>query len=176
MAKISLAEKMYSWTETWIMDKLVGQESPGPIFKWIFKIPTLQYKLGLGWITGRFILLLTTTGRKSGLPRHTPLEYEYDEQNDRYRISAGWGGKTDWYRNVLKDPYVHVQVGRRQFDAVAEKAADEEVAKFMMYVSERHPSMDRVWNRWAEKPVDGSFESYVCAAKYFPAFWLKPLE
>src|SRR5512138_1450266 len=109
MAKISLAERAYSWMETWIMDTLVGQESPGPVFKWIFKIPILQYKLGLGWITGRFILLLTTTGCKSGLRRYTPLEYEYDEETDRYRISAGWGGKTDWYRNVLKDPHVHVQ-------------------------------------------------------------------
>jgi hypothetical protein len=93
--KISLAEKIYNRIETLIMDKLVMQGSPGPFFKWWFKLPILQYKLGMGWMIGKYVLLLTTIGRKSGKPRHTPLEYIYDKENDRYRIAAGWGGKTD---------------------------------------------------------------------------------
>lgn len=176
MDKITLAEKIYNWLETLIMDKLVMRESPGPFFKWWFKLPILQYKMGMGWMIGRYILLLTTTGRKTGKPRHTPLEYVYDQENDRYRIAAGWGGRTDWYRNMLKDPCVHVQVGRRKFETVAERASDEEVAKFMKHVSDRHPRMDRVWNRWSDKPVDGTFESYVYAAKFFPSVWLKPIK
>jgi len=175
MAKISLFEKIYNWAETTIMDKLVSQDRPGPVFKWLFKIPVLQYKLGLGWLTGKYILLLTTTGRRSGKPRYTPLEYLYDKENDRYRISAGWGGKTDWYRNIRANPCVHVQVGRRAFDAMAEIASDKDVAEYMMYVSNRHPNMDRVWNRWSETPVDGTLESYVHAAKFFPSVWLKPI-
>jgi deazaflavin-dependent oxidoreductase (nitroreductase family) len=173
--KISWTEKLYNKTETWIMDRLVNQDGPGPVFKWLFKIPILQYKLGLGWMTGRYVLLLTTTGRKSGKPRHTPLEYDYDRENDRYRIAAGWGGHTDWYRNLTKDPHVIVQVGRRKFNAIAERACDEEVARFMKQVSERHTEMDRVWNRWSDQPVDGTFESYVHAAKFFPSVWLKPM-
>jgi|GEM_PF-501072 len=175
MRKIGLAEKIYNWMESFIMDKLVSQDTPGPIFKWIFKIPILQYKLGLGWLTGKYVLLLTTTGRKTGKLRLTPLEYEYDREKDRYRIAAGWGGKTDWYRNIKANPKVHVQVGRREFDAMAEIASDEEVAKFMMHVSNRHPRMEKVWNRWSDKPVDGTFESYLHAAKFFPSVWLKPL-
>ena len=173
MLKISLVESIYAWFETLILDKLVGKNNPGPIFKWVFKIPILQYKLGLGWMIGRYILLLTTTGRKSGKPRHTPLEYIYDPENDRYRVAAGWGGKTDWYRNVCANPHVTVQVGRRKFAAIAEKASDEEVASYMMYVSQRHLRMDKVWNRWSDKPVDGTFESYVYAARFFPSVWLK---
>ena len=176
MKKISWMEKFYNRTETWIMDRLVNQDSPGPVFKWLFKIPILQYKLGLGWMIGRYVLLLTTTGRRSGKPRHTPLEYVYDSTNDRYRIAAGWGGHTDWYRNLSKDPHVIVQVGRRKFDAIAERACDEEVAQYMMHVSERHPEMDKVWNRWSDQPLDGTFESYVHAAKFFPSVWLKPVE
>jgi len=175
MQKIGFFEKFYNWMETTIMNKLVAQDTPGPFFKWVFKIPILQYKLGLGWLTGNFVLLLTTTGRKSGKTRYTPLEYIYDKENDRYRIAAGWGGKTDWYRNIKANPHVHVQVGRRAFDAVAEIASDEEVAKYMMHVSSRHPRMDKVWNRWSDQPVDGTFESYVRAAKYFPSVWLRPV-
>src|SRR5512141_1126583 len=127
MQKISLMEKIYNWLESFIMDKLVSQDTPGPLFKWLFKMPILQYKLGLGWLTGKYILLLTTTGRRSGKLRYTPLEYIYDKEHDKYRIAAGWGGKTDWYRNIQANPKVHVQVGRRKFDAAAEIASDEEV-------------------------------------------------
>ena len=175
MESISLAEKIYNSIETFLMDKLVMQDSPGPFLKWWFKLPILQYKLGMGWTIGKYILLLTTLGRRSGKPRYTPLEYIHDKENDRYRISAGWGGHTDWYRNLLKNPNVKVQVGRRKFNAIAERVCDEDVAKFMMYVSGRHARMDRVWNRWSDQPVDGTFESYVHAAKLFPSFWLKPV-
>jgi deazaflavin-dependent oxidoreductase (nitroreductase family) len=176
MHQAGWTEKFYSFMETWILEKLVMQESPGPVFKWFFKIPILQYKLGLGWMIGRYILLLTTTGRKSGKPRQTPLEYVHDRDNDRYRIAAGWGGKTDWYRNIQKNPRVTVRVGDKRFEAIAERACDEEVARYMMHVSERHPRMDRVWSRWSDRPLDGTFESYVHAAKFFPSFWLKPIE
>ena len=173
MEKIGLIEKIYNRAETFIM-QLVPQENVGPVFKWLFKMPILQYKLGMGWMIGRYVLLLTTTGRKSGLPRYTPLEYEYDKENDRYRIAAGWGGNTDWFKNLKANPKVYVQVGRRKFDTIAEIATDEEVAQYMMNVSKRHSRMDKTWNRWSDKPVDGSFESYVHAAKFFPSVWLKP--
>jgi len=176
MQKISLMEKFYNWMEAFILDKLVMQDSPGSVFKWLFKIPILQYKLGLGWLTGKFVLLLTTTGRKTGKKRYTPLEYLYDMEKDCYRIAVGWGGKTDWYRNIQVNPKVHVQVGCRKFDAVAEIASNNEVAEYMMNVSKRHPRMDKVWNRWSDKPVDGTFESYVHAAKFFPSVWLKPIQ
>ena len=175
MSKTGLTERIYNRIETIIMD-LVPQRNVGLVFKWIFKLPILQYRLGLGWMIGRYILLLTTTGRKSGLPRYTPLEYEYDRESDRYRVAAGWGGNTDWYRNLLANPHVTAQVGRRKFIALAEPAPDEEVAHYMMKVSQRHPRMDRVWNRWSDRPVDGTFESYLYAAKYFPSVWLKPIK
>ena len=174
MQKINIGERIYNWLEVNIMDKLVSQDKPGPVFKWVFKIPILQYKLGFGWLTGKYVLLLTTKGCKSGKPRHTPLEYIYDRDHDRYRIAAGWGGKTDWYRNICADPHVNVQVGRRKFAAIAEPASDEEVAKYMMNVSQRHPRMDKVWNRWSDRPINGTVESYVYAARFFPSLWLCP--
>jgi len=38
MQKIGLMEKIYNWLESFIMDKLVMQDNPGPFFKWLFKI------------------------------------------------------------------------------------------------------------------------------------------
>jgi deazaflavin-dependent oxidoreductase (nitroreductase family) len=174
MDRIGVVEKIYNWMETLIM-RIVPQRNVGPVLKWIFKMPILQYRLGMGSMIGKYVLLLTTTGRKTGLPRHTPLEYEYDRENDRYRIAAGWGGNTDWYKNLRANPKVHVRVGRREFDAIAKIASDEEVARYMMHVSRRHPRMDATWNRWADRPVDGTFESYVRAARFFPSVWLRPI-
>jgi deazaflavin-dependent oxidoreductase (nitroreductase family) len=174
MPAVSLSERFSVWAEVEILSKLTPKNKVGPLFKWIFKIPVLYYKLSLGWMIGKRFLLLTTTGRKTGKTRHTPLEYEYDPREDWYRISPGWGGNTDWYKNILKNPHVSVQVGRRRFDSVAESVPPQDVANYMMTVSRRHPTMDKVWNRWSDKPVDGSFESYVYAARYFPSIRLRP--
>lgn len=174
MKRIGMVERIYNGVETLLL-KIVPKENVGPVFKWLFKMPLLQYKLGMGWMIGKYVLLLTTTGRKSGKPRCTPLEYEYDSENDRYRIVAGWGGNTDWFKNLKANPKVHVQVGRRKFNAIAEFASDEEVARHMMDLSKRYPSMVQVWNRWSDVPVDDTFESYVHAAKFFPTVWLKPV-
>jgi deazaflavin-dependent oxidoreductase (nitroreductase family) len=175
MAKSSFSERVYAWGESLTM-KLVPQKNVGPIFKWLFKIPILQYRLGLGWMIGGYVLLLTTTGRKSGKLRHTPLEYVYEEENNRYRVAAGWAGNTDWYRNVRANPRVTVQVGSRRFAAIAEQASDEEVGRYMIDISQRHPRMDSVWNRWSDRPVEGTFESYVYAARFFPSVWLASVE
>lgn len=174
MSKIPLSERISVWMEVEILSRFTPRNGVGPVFKWIFKIPILYYKLGLGWMLGKRFLLLTTAGRKTGKPRQTPLEFVYDPQEDSYRVSPGWGGNTDWYKNARRDPHVTVQVGRRIFRAIAEPAPDEEAAEFMMNTSHRHPGMDKVWNRWTDRPVDGSRESYVYAARFFPSLRLTP--
>ena len=176
MPGISVFERISVWMEVEILSRLTPKDGVGPVFKWIFKIPILYYNLGLGWMLEKRFLLLTTTGRRSGKPRHTPLEFVHNLKDDSYRVSPGWGGNTDWYKNVRHNPHVTVQVGRRKFEAVAEAAPDEEAAEFMMNVSRRHPSMDKIWNRWSDKPVDGTRASYIYAAKYFPSVRLKPIK
>jgi deazaflavin-dependent oxidoreductase (nitroreductase family) len=174
MEKIRTFERISVWMEVEIMSRLTPKRGVGPVFKWIFKIPILYYKLGLGWMIGKRFLLLTTTGRKSGKLRYTPLEYVHNPEEGWYRVAPGWGGNTDWYKNVLHDPHVSVQVGRRKFNAIVETAPAEEAAEFMMTVSRRHPSMDKIWNRWSDKPLDGTRESYIHAARFFPSVRLRP--
>jgi deazaflavin-dependent oxidoreductase (nitroreductase family) len=175
MVIIPLGERLSVWMEVEILSRLTPRDRPGTFFKWLFKVPILFYKLDLGWMPGRRFLLLTTTGRKTGRLHSTPLEFIHKAEEDAYRVSPGWGANTDWYKNLLHDPHVMVQVGRRKFAAMAESAPDEESAQFMKSASRRHPSMDRIWNRWTDKPLDGSWESYLHAAKFFPSVWLKPL-
>ena len=106
----------------------------------IQKIHRLLYAIGLGPLIGRIILLLTTTGRRSGMRRVTPLQYELIG-NDYY-VGAARGLKADWVRNIQTDPHVEVRVGARHFSADAEVVNDaSRFADFLEVRLERHPRM-----------------------------------
>src|SRR3954471_22353315 len=80
-----------------------------------------------GPFAGRPLLLLTTTGAKSGQPRTTPMMYVPD--GDRLLViasNAGAPAHPDWYRNLLAHPQVTVEVGADTFDASAVVLEGEE--------------------------------------------------
>ena len=86
------------------------------------------------------ILLLTTTGRKSGLPRVTPLQYEM--MDGQYYIGSARGAQADWFRNILADPHVRVRVKSREFAGIAEPITEcVRVADFLELRLRRHPHM-----------------------------------
>jgi len=155
-----------------ILTRLVPQNNPGPVFRYLFKIPLLFYRFGLGGFVGPRFLLLTTTGRKTGKPHATPLEFSFDEKTGGYLVSAGWGGKTDWYKNALANPAVNLQVGREKFAAQAVPLPHREVAEQMLAISRRAPAMLAVWQRWCDKPIDATLTSYLYAAQFFPSLRL----
>jgi deazaflavin-dependent oxidoreductase (nitroreductase family) len=70
------------------------------------------------------ILVLTTTGRKSGLPRKTALTLMYRPEPPAYVVGGGLGQRCDWYRNILANPEVVVQIGHRCFRACAAPITD----------------------------------------------------
>jgi deazaflavin-dependent oxidoreductase (nitroreductase family) len=84
---------------------------------------------GLGEITAE-ALLLTTTGRKSGEKFIFPLFYGTD--GDRYFVVASKGGAPQhpgWYRNILANPDIEVQVGTKKLKARARTATGDERAR-----------------------------------------------
>ncbi len=88
------------------------------------------------------VLLLTTTGRKSGQPRVTPLQYEED-QGVVYVASAR-GSHADWFRNIRVNPRVQVQIADRLFEGLAEPIVDPaRIADFLQLRLKRHPIMMR---------------------------------
>ncbi len=108
--------------------------------KHIQKIHRVLYALGLGPLIGGFILLLTTTGRKSGLPRVTPLQYE--KIGVDYYLGAARGLNADWVRNLQANPQVELRVGARRIRGQAEVVTDPcRFADFLEVRLERHPRM-----------------------------------
>jgi deazaflavin-dependent oxidoreductase (nitroreductase family) len=91
----------------------------------------------------RLVLLLTTTGRTSGLPRVTPLQYQ---AHDRviYVVSAR-GVAADWFGNLAAHPQVVVQLGNTQCTGVAEPITDPvRIADLLELRLRRHPIMIRL--------------------------------
>jgi deazaflavin-dependent oxidoreductase (nitroreductase family) len=97
-------------------------------------------RLGGHW-EGRDLLLLTTTGRKSGRPHTTPVVYTRDgERLLVYASKAGAPQHPDWYRNLVADPHVVVEVGAERYDATAAPLERAERDRAFAAQAERFPT------------------------------------
>jgi deazaflavin-dependent oxidoreductase (nitroreductase family) len=86
------------------------------------------------------LLLLTTTGARSGRPHVTPLMYLAD--GDRLAVIASKGGHPsdpDWYRNLVANPTVTVEVGSERFETEARVAEPEERDRLFALQAARYP-------------------------------------
>jgi deazaflavin-dependent oxidoreductase (nitroreductase family) len=90
---------------------------------------------------GRDLLLLTTTGRKSGTEHTTPMVYTRD--GGRLLVYASKGGAPshpDWYLNLVADPHVTVEVGPERYDALAAPLDRDERDRAFAAHAERFPA------------------------------------
>jgi deazaflavin-dependent oxidoreductase (nitroreductase family) len=94
-------------------------------FKQFNKFMLLMFRLGLGqfincWpeVGGR-IMVIATTGRKSGQRRLTPINYAVID-GDVY-CTAGFGTGADWYKNIKADPKVEVMLPEGWWEGEAEE-------------------------------------------------------
>ncbi len=97
---------------------------------------------GYHW-RGTTILLLTTTGRKSGERRTTPLIHRVD--GDRYVVVASKGGSPehpDWFANLSAEPDVEVQVKGETFAVEPTVAEGEERERLWKLMAEVWPDYD----------------------------------
>ncbi len=88
----------------------------------------------------RPLLLLTTTGAKSGQRHTTPLMYVRD--GDRLIIIASNAGAPqhpDWYYNLLAHPEVTVEFGTQTYDTTANVVQDAERQQLWSRIVEQYP-------------------------------------
>jgi proline iminopeptidase len=96
------------------------------------------------WKEGSTILLLTTTGRKTGNETTTPLIYGLDGENPV--IVASKGGAPDdpgWFKNLSQNPEAGIQIMGERFRARARVAEGEERDRLWAL-------MNRIWPHYAE--------------------------
>ncbi|MGD0439243.1 MAG: nitroreductase family deazaflavin-dependent oxidoreductase [Acidimicrobiales bacterium] len=93
-----------------------------------------------GQFAGDPVLLLTTTGAKTGRKHTTPVMYLAD--GDRLAVFASKAGAAtnpDWYHNLLAHPRATVEVGSETFEVDANVADREERDRLYAVQSERYP-------------------------------------
>jgi deazaflavin-dependent oxidoreductase (nitroreductase family) len=93
-----------------------------------------------GGFDGASLVLLTTTGAKTGTQRVNPLATL--AQNDTLYVFASKGGAPtdpDWYRNLVAHPDVEVEYGDEKFPAVARVVTGAERDRIFAVQKERMP-------------------------------------
>lgn len=89
---------------------------PGRLAAAFFRLPLKAYRRKVGPATGRTFLAFTHIGRKTGQPHDTvAMVLRYDQGSGEAVIVAGWGPRTDWFRNIQAHPAVDVQLDGRTF-------------------------------------------------------------
>ncbi|GAA4490105.1 nitroreductase family deazaflavin-dependent oxidoreductase [Rhodococcus olei] len=134
------------------------------VIKWMSKSNVVAYRATGGRIGGKWrvgsaaknglpICLLTTTGRKSGEPRVSPLLFL--EDGDRVVLVASQGGQPKnplWYLNLTSDPNVTIQIRSRTRKLVAHVADDEERAQLWPKLVAMYPEFDD-YQSWTDRKI-----------------------
>jgi len=105
-------------------------------------------RVASGPYAGRRILILTTTGAKSGKPREVPVTYSRD--GERYVIAATQSGaptNPSWYHNLVAHPDVIVEADGERFAARARITSGAERNRLW----EQHASERTVMNEYQAK-------------------------
>jgi deazaflavin-dependent oxidoreductase (nitroreductase family) len=117
------------------------------MLKLFSRLHVFLYKASGGRIGGRVkaapVLLLTTTGRKTGKRRTTPLLY--GEDAGRYIVVASVGGAPKhpaWYLNLSGNGETTIQVGGRKLAVNAETALAAERARLWTLMTQLYPGYD----------------------------------
>jgi F420H(2)-dependent quinone reductase len=126
--------------------------------KWMSRINTFMYRRnggkGLGGtFQGIPVALLTTTGRKTGEPRISPLYFHRD--GDRVIVAASRGGSDKnpmWYLNLKADPKVTVQIRDEILELTAREATEDERNLYWPKLVEMYPTYED-YQSWTDRKI-----------------------
>ena len=137
-----------------------GLNSPqtNTIIKWMSRAQTWVYKKTNGRIGGTFlqgapVALLTTTGRKTGEPRISPLLYL--REGNRIVLIASKGGAAAnpmWYLNLKANPKVSVQIKDEVLHLVARDANELEREHYWPKMAAMYTSFDD-YQSWTDRVI-----------------------
>ena len=128
------------------------------IVKWMSRINTWLYKRTDGKVGGKVlkgapVALLTTTGRKTGEPRVSPLLYL--REGDRVILVASQGGAANnpmWYLNLKANPKVTIQIKDQVLHLTARDATEAEKAEYWPKLVAMYSSFDD-YQSWTDRVI-----------------------
>ncbi|MGA7195078.1 MAG: nitroreductase family deazaflavin-dependent oxidoreductase [Anaerolineales bacterium] len=86
------------------------------------------------------ILLLHTTGRKSGQERVIPIAY-FEYEGKYLIVASNWGKdkNADWYLNLKKQPRAALEINGKRIEVQSREAMGEEYDRLWKFATEKHP-------------------------------------
>ena len=115
------------------------RHSPKGLLRLGFRIPVYIYRLGLGWLFGKRLVMINHVGRKSGAPHQTVVEIvEGDPQTGEVTVVAGYGAQTQWYQNLKAHRETTIQIGRHRTPVIAEFITAEDGEEVMSRYVNQH--------------------------------------
>lgn len=153
-------------------------QPPRGLLRWFNRFPIWIYRLGLGSLFGRRMLLLEHKGRKTGNTRQAVLEVvDHDPQSGSWIVASGWGEKANWFRNVMQTPEVLLEVAGSRFPAVARRLPLDEAAAALRGYAHRHPTAFRQLSRlMVGRQVEDTQEDYHRLAELVPLVEFRSIE
>ncbi|AHC27513.1 MULTISPECIES: nitroreductase family deazaflavin-dependent oxidoreductase [Mycobacteriaceae] len=123
----------------------LNSKAVGTGIKWMSRANTWLFKksggkLGNKFLRGAEVGILTTTGRKSGEPRDSPLLFL--QEGRRIVLVASQGGRATnpmWYLNIKADPNITFQTKKEKLDLVAREATDAERDEYWPKLDAMYP-------------------------------------
>jgi len=112
--------------------------------KWFMSINTFLLRLSRGRIGSKLgtqtILLLHTTGRKSGQERVIPIAY-FDYESKYLIVASNWGRdhNAEWYLNLKKQPRAVLEVDGKRIEVQSREAMNDEYDRLWKFATEKHP-------------------------------------
>jgi deazaflavin-dependent oxidoreductase (nitroreductase family) len=132
---------------------------PRGFLAWLLRAPIWLYHFHLSGLFGSRALLLTHIGRKTGQIHQTVIELvQHDAASGVFYVASGWGEKSDWYKNIMANSNVNIQVKNKKYDTIAERVTPELGLKIILNYFHRYPFAQGALSRIMKFPLDGSEE------------------
>lgn len=125
--------------------------------KVVFKAPLQCWRMGLKFLLPPNFACITTQGRKSGLPRHTMVEFS--EIDGKYYFASGWQEKPDWVQNLMAYSQITLHPVRGEpVWGTAERTMDDATLRSVFEAMQVSP----VWKPWlASLNIEPTVDDFV---------------
>ena len=131
-----------------------------PLAKMAFKAQIFLLRRNWMGPAGNIIMVITTTGRKSGKKFTTPIGYQRDGDTV---LAFNVNGSSNWYKNVAQNPLVTLEIKKQTYQMRAVYITDtDEIRQALECYKREQPSM---LPRFFDIPSDASGDALMKAAE-----------
>jgi deazaflavin-dependent oxidoreductase (nitroreductase family) len=158
---------------------ILPSHAPRPFLRRLFRLLNRSltlpaFRLGLAHLLVNpavgYILVLKTTGRRSGQARYAPVNYAIME-GSVYCV-AGWGRRTHWFANLLVDPRVELRLPGGTLIGRAEEVTDPAEARRAIVRIARNAGLGLIFDRL--NPLTATDADVLARNGWMPVVRIRP--